>query len=591
MGKSTPAAPKAPDPVVVANAQTQGNIDTANAQANLNRVNQVTPWGSQTYTQGADNGDGTRQWTSTVSLDPAQQRLLDSSNATSQSMADLGQAQIGRVQDAVNNPINTSGMQQVRNTPPQSAVDMSGIPQMQTGAAYGQIQNQMNGAGRQQSQVASGGQIQGQMADSGQIQGSVTAGGPIRTSINSAGNIQSGINKTGTEDYTRGVSGGELQRQVDMANVPGMVGGDALRGTMQDSQKAAYNMQSQYLDTSYQQRERDMENKLIQQGVLQGSDAWNREMQNLGQQRTFDYNNAFNNSFDKGMSAQGQLYNQGLASNQNAYGQALNNGQFANAAQAQSFGQNMQNAQLNNSVSSQLSDQRMQQMLAGNAAQSQQYTQNANDAAFNNLGQQQQFGQGVTQGNFANDAQAQQFAQGGASMDRANAAQAQQFGQNLAQGNFANNAQSTQFGQNLAGMQANNAAQAQGFGQAQSNAAMNNQVSSNLYSQGLAGAQLNNQAGAQQFANDSAMRSNQLNEAYQAQQNPINILNALRSGSQVTAPQFGNAPGSNVAPTDIAGLYNQQYQAGLAQYNGEIATNNSNQQGLVGLAAAAAAAY
>ncbi len=559
MGKSTPAAPQAPDPVATAAAQSKTNIDTANAQANLNRVNQITPWGSQTYTQGPQNPDGTSQWTQTTSLDPAQQKLLDSSNQISQGMADLGQTQIGQVQNAINNPVNTSGITQVRNGTAQGAVDMSGIPKMQANASYGAIQDRLGAQGPIQGQVDSGGDIQKTMAQPGNI----------RNTIANAGQIQSGINTNGTEGLTRGVTGGPIQSQIDMSKVPEMVGGDALRGTMQDSQRAAYNMQSQYLDSSYGQREHDMENKLIQQGVLQGSDAWNREMQNLGQQRTFDYNNAFNNSFDKGLSAQGQLYNQGLASNQNAYGQALNNGQFANSAQAQGFGQNMANAQLNNSAAAQLNDQRLQQMQAGNSAQSQKYTQNANDAAFNNLAQGQKFGQDAGM------------------MDRANSAQAQQFNQNLAQGNFANNAQTTQFGQNLAGMQANNAAQAQGFGQASSNAAMNNQVASNMYSQGLAGAQLNNQAIGQDFNQTTAERANQMSEAYQAQQNPINILNALRSGSQVTAPQFGNVAQTSVGGTDIAGMYQNQYQGQLANYNAQVAGNNSLTGGLFGLGAAA----
>ncbi len=666
--KSSPKAPAAPDPVATAKAQTDQNIATATAQANLNRVNQVTPWGSQTYSQGDLNADGTRTWTQTTSLDPAQQRLLDSSNQLSQGMADLGQTQIGQVANAINNPMNTSGMQQVRNSGAQNSVDMTGVPQMQTNVQRGAIQGQVGDAGALQRGVAgsgpmqtsfdAGGQVQGTAARSGpvqarvgsggdiqrgvqgagQIQSAYENGGRIQDSVANAGKIQAGINTAGTEEYTRAADGGPLQRQVDMSGVTPLVGGDALRGTMEDSQKAAYGMQSQYLDRDYKQRERDMENKLIQQGVLQGSDAWNREMQNLGAQRTFDYNNAFNNSFDKGMSAQGQLFGQGLAVNQNAYGQAVGNGQFANSAQAQAFGQSMENAKLNNSVSSQLAGQRLSQGQFANAAQGQQYGQNANDAAFANTaqaqrtaqsadaarfrndaqGQQygqnsndmdqandaqaQQFGQGVTQGNFVNNAQAQQFAQNGATTDRANAAQAQRFGQNLqamqagntargqefaqnlAQGQFGNDAQQAQFAQLLASMQAGNQAQGQAFQQDSSNAALNNGVSESMYGRGLAGAQLNNSASAQQFNQDTALRGNQMQEAYQQQQNPINILNALRSGSQVSAPQFGSVAQTNMGQTDIAGMYQNKFQADMAGFNAKQAQNNAMTSGLFGLA-------
>jgi hypothetical protein len=389
MGKSTPAPPAAPDPVATAAAQTKQNIDTANANANLNHSNQITPYGSQTWTAGTPNADGTSQWTQNTTLAPEQQALLNSSNRISQNMANLGESQLGTVGNTLGQPLNYNN-------------------------APGQVTN----------------------VNAGSVP---TSGGALQ---HSAG-------------Y------GSIQNNVDMSKVPDLVGGADLRKTYDDSQKAAYGMQSQYLDSSYSQRQHDLENKLVQQGVLQGSDAWNRETQNLGQQRTFDYNNAFNNSFDKGLSAQGQIYNQGLASNQNAYGQALNNGQFANAAQQQGFGQSMANAQLNNAA-------------AG-----------------------QQFGQGL-------------------------ASQGQQFGQGV--------------------------------------------TNANLQNQG---------------------RTQSINETNYLRQQPLNELNALRTGSQVTAPQFGSTPQGNVQGTDIAGLYNQQYQGQLANYNAQVAGNNSLTGGLFGLGAAA----
>lgn len=324
MGKSTPAAPAAPDPVATAAAQTKQNIDTANATANLNHSNQITPYGSQMWSS-TPNADGTSQWTQNTTLAPEQQKLLDSSNLISQNMADLGQSQLGTVKDTLGKPLNyNNAPQQVNN-----------------------------------------------------------------------------------------VDGGKIQTDL--------VGSDDLQKTFQDAQKAAYGMQTQYLDSSYDQRQKDLENKLIQQGVLQGTDAWNRETQNLGQQRTFDYNNAFNNSFDKGQSAQGQIFNQGLAS-----------GQFHNTAQAQ------------------------------------------------------QFGQGVTNANLANQG-----------------------------------------------------------------------------------------------------RTQAINEANYLRQQPLNELNSLRTGSQVSAPQFGSTPQGNVANTDIASMYQNQYNGQLAGYNANVASNNALTSGLFSLGSAA----
>jgi hypothetical protein len=51
MGKKTPSAPAAPDPAATAAAQSATNKDTAYWNAVLNNVNQITPYGSLTYTQ------------------------------------------------------------------------------------------------------------------------------------------------------------------------------------------------------------------------------------------------------------------------------------------------------------------------------------------------------------------------------------------------------------------------------------------------------------------------------------------------------------------------------------------------------------
>lgn len=435
MGKSSPATPAAPDPVQTANAQSQSNINTANATASLNHTNQYTPWGSQVYSS-KDNADGTKQWTSNITLSPEQQKLLDAQNGQSLGLSNLATSQMGNVSNALANPIDFNKASGVQNNP---------------------LVSNVNGT------KATAGNIQTRVANSGGIQGNVADAGKIQTALDTKG-------------------------------VPALVGGDALAGAMKDNQGAAYNQQAAYLDTSYGRRQRDLENQLVQQGVTQNSDAWNRAMGSLGEQRTFDYNNAFNNSFSTGLAANNQLYNQGLSSNQNAFGQALSSGNFANSAQAQQYGQNANN------------------------------------------------------------------------MTMANAAQAQQFGQNAAQGAFAN------------------AAQQQAYGQSSNDA-------NTAFSQGLANAGLNNQTSAQAFAQSSADRARQLQEQSQQQQIPLNLLNALRTGSQVTSPSFGGTPQGNVGGTDIASMYNNQYQGQLAGYNGQIATNNANTTAGAGVAAAAMMMY
>lgn len=79
--KDSPSPPPAPDPQATAGAQTQANINTAIANARLNRVNQQTPWGNITYTQGAPDANGVPTYSSQITLSPAQQQLLNQQQA------------------------------------------------------------------------------------------------------------------------------------------------------------------------------------------------------------------------------------------------------------------------------------------------------------------------------------------------------------------------------------------------------------------------------------------------------------------------------------------------------------------------------
>ena len=68
---------------------------------------------------------------------------------------------------------------------------------------------------------------------------------------------------------------------------------------------------------------------------------------------------------------------------------------------------------------------------------------------------------------------------------------------------------------------------------------------------------------------------------------PINTLNAIRSGSQVTNPSFVSTP----AGPDYLGATQSQYNAQLAGANAQNAANNSFTSGLMGLGGNLGAAY
>lgn len=91
---SKPKAPAPPDPVATAQAQYQYNTQAAQDSARLNRVNQQTPYGSVSYTE----GPGMR-WTQTVTESPNQERLRLAQENSGIALGELGAAQARKVGD------------------------------------------------------------------------------------------------------------------------------------------------------------------------------------------------------------------------------------------------------------------------------------------------------------------------------------------------------------------------------------------------------------------------------------------------------------------------------------------------------------
>lgn len=76
------------------------------------------------------------------------------------------------------------------------------------------------------------------------------------------------------------------------------------------------------------------------------------------------------------------------------------------------------------------------------------------------------------------------------------------------------------------------------------------------------------------------------------QNQPLNMLNAVRTGSQVTNPTFTNVPQQQFTPgPDLLGAATAQNGYNMGLYNSKVAGNNSTMNGLFGLGAAAIGAY
>lgn len=149
MGKRAPAQPAPPDPVATARAQAEFNTQAARENAELNRVNQVTPQGTLTWRQrgpsnwneaaylaanpdvggsgmsgmqhymlhgraegrtgGVDPNFSPGGWEQTVSLSPEQQRLYDISTQGQELYGQAALSQLRGVQDTLSRPFEFNG--------------------------------------------------------------------------------------------------------------------------------------------------------------------------------------------------------------------------------------------------------------------------------------------------------------------------------------------------------------------------------------------------------------------------------------------------------------------------------------------------
>ena len=94
-------------------------------------------------------------------------------------------------------------------------------------------------------------------------------------------------------------------------------------------------------------------------------------------------------------------------------------------------------------------------------------------------------------------------------------------------------------------------------------------------------------ATTQGFGVGQQARQQGFNELAYQRNEPINTLNAVRSGAQVQSPTFVNpAMQANTAGPDLLGAAQSSYNAQLAGSNAQNASNNSMTSGLMGLAGA-----
>lgn len=117
------------------------------------------------------------------------------------------------------------------------------------------------------------------------------------------------------------------------------------------------------------------------------------------------------------------------------------------------------------------------------------------------------------------------------------------------------------------------------------------QESSRLFQQSLANRQNYAQEQNQAYNQGLLGRQNYMQEKAFLRNEPLNMLNAVRTGSQVTNPSFVSVPQqSTTRGADYLGAAQGQSQYNMGLYNSEVASNNAMTSAGVSAAATVAAA-
>lgn len=104
MAKKGGGQPQAPDPAKTAAAQAAANKEAVFESARVNQINQVTPFGSVTYS----GAIGSPERTQTVSLPEEQQAILEGQRNIAGSLTDFAQQYVPRVAQGLSQPFSTA---------------------------------------------------------------------------------------------------------------------------------------------------------------------------------------------------------------------------------------------------------------------------------------------------------------------------------------------------------------------------------------------------------------------------------------------------------------------------------------------------
>lgn len=408
--KSTPKPPAAPDYAGAATAQGEANLEAARLGAELNNTNQVTPYGSQTFTKDP-NSD---QWTSSVTLSPEQQRIYDLQAQGDERLGQMANSQLDRINDTVSQPF-----------------DLSGAP------------DRVNSVGS---------------ADYGMYTGS----GP-----------QTSLYSGATPDYQR-VTGGDAYQRVGASPTSSGYSGsqpdyqragagptyDEYTGSSMDMpdyaaqakevEDSLYRSSTARLDPEFQQRENSERTRLINAGVPEGSEAFNVAMDRFQRDRTAAYGDARDRAIQGRGAEQSRLNQDFYAGNAQKFGQDITKLNTNNQTRAQSYADAMRGMEFNNTTAARALQDQLQTQGFNNQAAQQTFADSIRGADFNNLAQSKELQDRINTAGFNNDAGSREMQDRLQTLGFNNATSTDQFNDQLKALGFNNQAEAQKFMDSIA---------------------------------------------------------------------------------------------------------------------------------------------
>lgn len=330
------SAPPAPDYTGAAREQAAASQELATQNTWANRPTQNTPWGSTSWSTGSaidpSSGQPVTTWTQNQTLDPQLKAALDDQLAIQSGKSDIAQSFMGRVQSEYSQPFNWGAMPQAAGTPQQQYTYGRGL---QTYVPQAQLDLQRQGA----TTSAYGG-------PGSQITGQDTSA-PTQTTQST--------NQANFVNERQRIEQGLFDRMAP----------------------------------EHQRQEDQVRTMLANQGLTPGSEAYNRELERLGDQQSRERFNAL----EMGGAEQQRLQGMLMGQQQQAFNQDAQSQQVQNQALQNLFGQYQGAAGMGLQQQQQAFSQGLQGQSAYNQALAQQQALGMQQGQFYNQAQQQMFSQ------------------------------------------------------------------------------------------------------------------------------------------------------------------------------------------------------